>query len=161
MKRVASVVLSAGLPAVVAIVIGGWGFLGGGSGSLTAADPLLEWGSVRELCNSLEKTGQMPARSANHDVASALRSFDAGLPPAAKIAAAGSAKAKPVGSTASLFGLSSSVVPAVTGDLVAIRSSPGVASVGQSLGQSSSLRLYRPSVGVSVGSSKPAFVGHK
>lgn len=64
---------------------------------------------------------------------------------------------------ASLAGVSSSVVPAVTGDLYWSRPALDMRVIGQSLGQQSSLRLSRPSVGVSVGttSTNPPFVGIK
>lgn len=65
----------------------------------------------------------------------------------------------------SLAGISSSVVPAVTGDLYWSRPILDMRVIGQSLGQNSSLRLTRPPVGVSVGSTststKPALVGIK
>lgn len=63
----------------------------------------------------------------------------------------------------SLAGISSAVIPSVTGDLYWSRPSLDMRVIGQSLGQQSSLYLSRPSVGVSVGSTTntPPFVGIK
>jgi len=63
----------------------------------------------------------------------------------------------------SLAGISSSVIPAVTGDLYWSRPSLDMRVIGQSIGQNSTLRLSRPTVGVSVGttSNNPPFVGIK
>lgn len=63
----------------------------------------------------------------------------------------------------SLAGISSSVIPAVTGDLYWSRPSLDMRVIGQSIGQPASLQLSRPSVGVSVGSTvnTPPFVGIK
>ena len=63
----------------------------------------------------------------------------------------------------SLAGISSSVIPAVTGDLYWSRPSLDMRVIGQSIGQHATLYLSRPSVGVSVGSTviTPPFVGIK
>lgn len=63
----------------------------------------------------------------------------------------------------SLAGISSSVIPAVTGDLYWSRPSLDMRVIGQSIGRHASLYLSRPSVGVSVGSTSntPPFVGIK
>ena len=62
----------------------------------------------------------------------------------------------------SLAGISSSVIPAVTGDLYWSRPSLDMRVIGQSIGLQSTLYLSRPSVGVSVGSTSiPPFVGIK
>lgn len=64
-------------------------------------------------------------------------------------------------SSTSLAGLAATIVPSVTGDLARARPGVDMRVVGQSLGEPSSLRLYKLPKGPLIGSAKPSFVGLK
>lgn len=138
----------------------------------SAADPLVDWAAVKDVCQTIDAGRQMGGGFAAPRVLPALdlethgRALplpDAAMPvPSATDSQPGDGPlASTIKTSVSLVGLSSSVVPAVTADLVAERRQVSVRAVGSSFGQVSGLRLYRPKVGVSVGAVTPDFVGIK
>lgn len=135
-----------------------------------SADPVVGWRDVKAAVDAVDSSGKKGGRSASSDRAvesdsafarlSAIDRVGPGLPPPPR---GGAAPTVDEIQPASLAGISSSIVPAVTGDLYWSRPVMDMRVIGQSLGQNSTLRLSRPPVGVSVGStsSKPALVGIK
>lgn len=105
--------------------------------------------------------GSLPAATVRRNAGDfAVDRVDAALPPPPREGLrAASVSVHP----SSLAGISSSVIPAVTGDLYWSRPTLDMRVIGQSFGQNSTLRLSRPSVGVAVGSTSnnPPFVGIK
>ena len=134
-----------------------------------AADPLVDWTAAKDVCQTIDAGRQMGGGFASPRIVPALdlETHGRALPlpdaamPAVNPRSAGGVLASINKTTVSLVGLSSSVVPAVTADLVAERKQISVRTVGSSFGQVSGLRLYRPKVGVSVGVVAPDFVGIK
>jgi hypothetical protein len=139
----------------------------------SAADPLVDWAAVKDVCQTIDSGRQMGGGFVAPRVLPALdlETHGRALPlPDAAMPVPSATDSQPVDgllastiikTSVSLVGLSSSVVPAVTADLVAERRQVSVRTVSSSFGQVSGLRLYRPKVGVSVGAVTPDFVGIK
>lgn len=139
-----------------------------------SADPVVNWREVQAAVDAVDASAGKAGRSLSSNSTSANSSSSArigsggfgierlgpGLPPPPRVGGGSSTdRVEP----ASLAGISSSVVPAVTGDLYWSRPVLDMRVIGQSLGHNSALRLSRPPVGVSVGSTtvKPALIGIK
>lgn len=129
-----------------------------------AAEPVVGWREVQSAVDAVDVSGKKSVRVGSESrgvVANgSLERVGPGLPPPPRGGVDSAAvHVQPM----SLAGISSSVVPAVTGDLYWSRPVLDMRVIGQSLGQNSSLRLAKPPVGVSVGSTstKPALVGIK
>lgn len=157
---------------LVGLVVGGWSPFSGAAEPLSgAAEPrsaeggaFVGWQEVQAAIG--QDAAEGPRKNGGNSSAKLRGVHDdsfllgAALPPPPRDAVTPSAvRVHP----SSLAGLSSSVVPAVTGDLYWSRPVLDMRIIGQSLGQESALRLSRPPVGVSVGSTsvKPPVVGMK
>lgn len=138
----------------------------------SAADPLVDWSAAKDAAQTIDAGRQIGGGFAAPRVVPALDLETYGgalplpdvatpLPSATEARSVDGPLASTIKTSVSLVGLSSTVVPAVTADLVAERRQVSVRTVSSSFGQVSGLRLYRPKVGVSVGAVTPDFVGIK
>lgn len=132
-------------------------------GESVAAEPVVGWQDVQAAVQAGLQAGARPSSTPSSSSFSSMseseRSRGVGgfsldpigpaLPPLRRDAF--SSSYAPV-QASSLAGISSSVVPAITGDLYRTQPVMDMRIIGESLGQASSLRLSRPPVGVPVGS---------